>query len=147
MTTLEVPFCLLEETFEIFRYCGRGRKECVVYWTGPIDRPAAVDRVEHPKHVARLGGYEVSSDWVTTFFLAARRERRAARVQVHTHPGPAFHSITDDCYPLVPASGFLSLVIPNFAEASVSLDAAHLVEFGSNGEWVERAPATVLALL
>jgi hypothetical protein len=35
--------------------------------------------------------------------------------QVHTHPSSAYHSDTDDHYPLVTLIGALSLVIPNFA--------------------------------
>lgn len=35
--------------------------------------------------------------------------------QVHTHPTSAYHSDTDDHYPLVTLMGALSVVIPNFA--------------------------------
>ena len=35
--------------------------------------------------------------------------------QVHTHPTSAFHSSTDDHYPLVTLLGALSLVLPDFA--------------------------------
>ncbi len=37
------------------------------------------------------------------------------RVQVHTHPFEAGQSGIDDAFALVPAPGFLSLVIPGFA--------------------------------
>lgn len=36
--------------------------------------------------------------------------------QVHTHPTDAYHSSTDDHYPLVTLRGALSLVIPDFAK-------------------------------
>jgi hypothetical protein len=35
--------------------------------------------------------------------------------QVHTHPTTAYHSDTDDQYPLVTLKGALSVVIPDFA--------------------------------
>jgi hypothetical protein len=35
--------------------------------------------------------------------------------QVHTHPGEAYHSPTDDDHPLVTLVGAISLVVPNFA--------------------------------
>ena len=38
--------------------------------------------------------------------------------QVHTHPTEAFHSTTDDHYPLVTLLGGLSVVVPFFAKSS-----------------------------
>src|SRR5207244_7264289 len=35
--------------------------------------------------------------------------------QVHTHPTTAYHSSTDDHFPLVTLVGALSVVLPNFA--------------------------------
>jgi hypothetical protein len=126
---------MLTESFAHFRRCGDNRRECVVYWTGPADRHGVVDQVEHPLHRATRFSYEVDSAWVTTFFLQLRHQKRTARIQLHTHPGLAGHSETDDTYALVPASGFLSLVLPNFAGGTVSLDAAFLVEMTSSGDW------------
>lgn len=144
MARLIVGPGLLNQTFETLQECGRGRSECVVYWTGPLDDPARVVEVVHPVHRAGPVGYEVESGWVTDFFLRLRRERKAARVQVHTHPGRAGHSETDDTYALVPATGFLSLVIPRYARGPVSVQGAALVEMQSDGTWAERAPEVVL---
>ena len=41
--------------------------------------------------------------------------------QVHTHPGAAYHSDTDDAYPIVTVQGGLSLVVPNFARGGLKL--------------------------
>jgi len=62
------------------------------------------------------------------------------RAQVHTHPGSAFHSATDDAYPMVQTSGFLSLVIPNFALGECSLAGAALYELGDYGRWRDLDP-------
>jgi hypothetical protein len=40
--------------------------------------------------------------------------------QVHTHPGSAYHSSTDDDFPLVTLVGGLSLVIPDFARGGLA---------------------------
>lgn len=145
MTVLRTNPGVLTESFEHFRRCGDGRRECVVYWTGPLDDPACIDEVEHPLHRASPFGYEVDSGWVTSFFLRLRRERRAARVQVHTHPQWAGHSETDDVFALVPAPGFLSLVIPEFGLGPVSYDAAFLAQMGADGEWLPRPVSEILA--
>jgi hypothetical protein len=39
--------------------------------------------------------------------------------QVHAHPTHAFHSDTDDTFPIVTALGGLSLVVPDFARRGV----------------------------
>ncbi|MEU2166918.1 hypothetical protein ACH47V_06000 [Micromonospora chersina] len=61
--------------------------------------------------------------------------RETIRAQVHTHPREAGHSGTDDRFALVPAAGFNSLVIPNFATGPVSLSDTVLVEMGDDGDW------------
>jgi proteasome lid subunit RPN8/RPN11 len=40
--------------------------------------------------------------------------------QVHTHPSSAYHSETDDHYPMVTLLGSLSIVIPDFARNAPS---------------------------
>jgi hypothetical protein len=136
MSLLTASPGMLEATFDHFRRCGGGRRECVAYWTGPIEAPGRVDRVEHPRHRATRYGYEVDSAWVTAFFLALREDRRTVRLQVHTHPRWAGHSDTDDRFALVPALGFLSLVIPRFALGPVGLDGAVMVAMDEAGKWV-----------
>jgi hypothetical protein len=89
-------------------------------------------------HRSTAFGYEVESAWVTSFFLGLRRDHRAARLQAHTHPGRAGHSDTDDRFALVPAEGFISLVIPHFGLGAVTLERAVLVRMNEAGEWRPR---------
>lgn len=145
MSSLRAAPGVLAESFGHFRRCGRGRRECVVYWTGPLAEPQLVDQVVHPIHVATPFGYEVDSGWVTAFFGQLRQQRRSARVQVHTHPGPAWHSQTDDLFALAPAPGFLSLVIPDYGCGPVSLDNAYLTGMDHDGNWIELAAPEALA--
>jgi len=140
MSLLRADTNLLDETFELLRRCGEHRRECVVYWTGPADGDLA-DGVQHPDHQANALGYEVDTRWITRFFLELRQERRSAKMQIHTHPGPAGHSETDDRFSLVPAAGFLSLVIPNFAYGPVTLNDAFLAEMSRDGDWTQRSIA------
>ena len=128
---------ILAGTFRQFRCCGRGRNECVVYWTGPRDAPGTVDGVVLPCHQAGPDWYETDPAWVTRFFLELRHEGRTARAQVHTHPTSAWHSPTDDCYPLASGPGFHSLVIPRFATGPAGLDEAYLTVLMPDGTWTE----------
>ncbi len=135
---------VMETTFKLLRKCGQGRDECVVYWTGPQGFLGAVDDVVQPRHRSSPEWYEIDPAWITEFFLGLRSSRRTARAQVHTHPGMASHSLTDDCYPLAPSPGFLSLVLPDFATGPVGLRSAYLVEMRPDGTWAEVAPRSAI---
>jgi hypothetical protein len=131
---------IMASTFAQLRGCGQGRNECVVYWTGPRDDPGAVDGAIQPPHQAGPDWYEIESAWITSFFLELRSTGRTTKAQVHSHPTSAWHSCTDDRYPLAPSPGFYSLVVPRFAAGPVGLDDAYLTEVGADGTWLERNP-------
>jgi hypothetical protein len=142
---LTLPTTLLIDTFELFRSCGGGRTECVAYWCAKRCEPDVLTRVVHPEHTAFGGGYQVDGEWVMQFFVSLHQNEELVRVQIHTHPHEAGHSWIDDGYSLVPAAGFLSLVVPDFALGPVGLDHTHLVEMGTEGEWDERRPEEVFS--
>lgn len=131
-----VPAPVWTETLAHFRRCGAGRRECVAYWTGPALHPEVVDAVVHPVHTASAGSYELDSTWLHSFWVELGRLRRSVRVQVHTHAFEAFHSRTDDLWPIVHVPGFLSLVVPNFADA-FSTPQLFLTEIDQHGTWTE----------
>jgi hypothetical protein len=57
--------------------------------------------------------------------------------QVHTHPTSAYHSDTDDHFPLVTLKGALSLVVPNFARnAPDDIDNWAWYRLKEYGSWV-----------
>jgi len=141
---LQVGEGLLRETFATFTRCGAGRRECVAYWTGPQEDPQMVDEVLHPVHQARPDFYEIDQAWLHRAFRELARDGRAIRAQVHTHGGLAFHSRTDDAFPVVQTAGFLSLVIPGFATRGVSLDGAYLARLGRDGRFTSVEPAEQL---
>jgi hypothetical protein len=132
-----VPQRLLELTFDHLRKCGGGQRECQVLWTSSWKAVEEITGVVHPRHRAHVGGFEVQSEWLTSFCLQLAERNEGVRVQVHTHPGEAFHSATDDAYPMVHTPGFLSLVIPRFAKGAACFDDAFLAELGSDGRFRE----------
>ena len=140
---LTLPDAVLTATFEQFRSCGDGRRECIVYWCADTSTPEVLARVVHPDHTAAGGGYEVDDAWIMKFFVSLHRRQETVRVQIHTHPGWAGHSWIDDAYALVPAAGFMSLVVPDFGLGPVGLVATHLVEMTADGDWAERNPNEV----
>jgi hypothetical protein len=140
--TLTLTPGILAGTFGRLRDCGQGRDECVVYWTGPRESMGAVDDVLVPVHQAGPDWYKTDPQWVNNLFLQLRRDRRAVRAQIHTHPRAASHSATDDRYPVAPSPGFCSLVIPCFGTGPVSLAGAYLAVLQDDCTWAELDPST-----
>ena len=84
-----------------------------------------------------MGGFVLDDAWLSEFWLRLADQNLGIRIQVHTHPGAAFHSQIDDEFPIIHSPGFLSLVIPNFAFGPVGFDDAYLSEIQPDGRWRE----------
>jgi len=125
---------ILQRTFSNLRECGRGECECAVYWIGPSESNL-VNGVEHPIHRRSPFGYEINDRWLTDFWKRLAASKHSVKAQVHTHPGEAFHSATDDNWPIVSQEGFLSIVIPEFATGETSLKNAWIGQLGGDGNW------------
>ena len=130
-----LPRRMIEETFATFRSCGAGERECQLYWASPWSDPLRLTDLVHPKHTSSYYGLSLDSAWISSFWLALADRDLGVRVQVHTHPGEAFHSETDDAFPLIHEAGFLSLVIPDFAYGPVGFERAYLTEIQADGSW------------
>jgi hypothetical protein len=130
-----LPRRILEETFALFRSCGRGQRECQVLWVSRWDMPEDITRAVHPEHEEHAGGFVIDDRWLNEFWSALARENLGVRIQVHTHPGEAFHSPVDDAFPMIHTPGFLSLVIPDFGLGPVGFKDAYLTEIQPDGRW------------
>jgi hypothetical protein len=131
---------IVSTTFRWLRDCGRGKCECVVYWTGPVGEDV-VDRVEHPIHEHSVFGYEVEDNWLTEVWRQLVAAKRTIKAQIHSHPREAFHSPTDDQWPIVSQPGFLSIVIPDFGTGEPSLNRAWVGRLRADGKWQRLASA------
>lgn len=130
-----VPQAILKTTFQHLRDCGSGECECQVLWTSPWSAPQTITGVVHPKHRSHAGGFVLDSQGLNAMWLELATRGHGIRVQVHTHPSEAFHSPTDDRFPIVHTPGFLSLVIPNFAQGPIGFQDAFLAEIGADGRF------------
>src|SRR5207244_2994903 len=89
----ELPRSLLDETFTHFRRCGRGVHECQVLWLSPWAAPERITRVVHPAHTAHSGGFQLDSRGLSRLLGELSASGEGIRVQVHTHPEEASHSL------------------------------------------------------
>jgi proteasome lid subunit RPN8/RPN11 len=125
---------VVQKTFATLRECGCGDCECVVYWIGPSEADV-VNGVEHPIHRRSPFGYEINDRWLMDFWKRLAASKHSVKAQVHTHPGEAFHSATDDNWPIVSQEGFHSIVIPDFATGEISLRNAWIGRLRGDGVW------------
>jgi hypothetical protein len=105
---------------------GRRGNEGFVLFLGTLAEPVAlVQTVVFPAQRALVGadgvGVHVSGDELFRISRWAADHGQIVLGQMHTHPTRAFHSTTDDTYPLVSLPGAFSIVVPNFARAPIDL--------------------------
>ena len=106
----------------------------------PWRDPACITEVVHPEHGASSVGFSLGNGWINEFWNRLATEKLGIRVQIHTHPGAAYHSSIDDAYPIIHSPGFLSLVIPNFGLGPIGFEAAFLAEINGKGSKKECKP-------
>ncbi len=124
--TVTLSESVLAETNQALRMYGERGYEGFVLWFGTIeDQCAYVERVYVPTQDSIQSeegvGYLVSNNTLFELnkFLSETGLRMIA--QVHSHPGRAYHSATDDQYAVVTIEGGLSLVVPYFARGPADI--------------------------
>lgn len=75
-------------------------------------------------------------------------ERRLSLIaQIHSHPSEAYHSYTDDSYPIATTIGALSLVVPDFAARPFALEDTAIYRLCADGIWEELTYAAACSLI
>ena len=109
----------IRETEEAIRTAGQDGYELFVVWSGTRDYDAfKVAKVHVPEQASykldtglcvRVEGSELHRLNVWLY-----EAQQVIGVQVHSHPADAYHSYTDDTYPIATLEGSLSIVLPFF---------------------------------
>lgn len=114
-----VPQTLITETEAALREAGSAGHELFVLWSGRVKGNAfEVYHVHVPDQVMYRSefGLSVRVDGPAlhglNVWLFEHGEQLGA--QIHTHPDQAYHSRTDDAYPIVTTIGSLSIVLAAF---------------------------------
>jgi hypothetical protein len=61
--------------------------------------------------------------------------------QIHSHPGRAYHSSTDDKFAVATTVGCFSLVVPDFATGPFEIGRLASYRLNSSGSWRELPPS------
>jgi hypothetical protein len=115
-----IPADLVSETEEALQAAGRQGYERFVLWSG-ISKGDSFD--VKTAHVPEQTAYKTPDGLLVRVPGEALHQlnvwlydhSQLLGAQVHAHPTDAFHSHTDDTYPIVTELGSLSLVAPYFA--------------------------------
>lgn len=142
VTRLEVPRSVLTEGYESMRSAGKAKLEGMVLWAG---RQAGTTFLVTRLIVPRQRGLStpdglsavVDHDELHRLNVFLYREQLVLVAQVHTHPGRAYHSETDDHYAIATTVGSFSLVVPNFAVRDYPLSDCAVYRLQESGEWLE----------
>lgn len=67
--------------------------------------------------------------------------------QVHTHPGEAYHSATDDRFAVVTARGGISIVVPDFAVLPIEIGSCAVYRLQSGGSWIQLTTQESVSLI
>jgi hypothetical protein len=117
-----VPLELIDQTLEPLQKAGREGYEAFVLWGGRLDGPKRFEFVSayFPEQTTSRGeeGLLVVVEGEALFRVnrAFYSEGLTLAGQVHSHPTDAYHSDTDDAYPLMTLTGGLSGVVPDFGD-------------------------------
>lgn len=149
VTRYVIPTSIIEPTLRELRAVGEGDHEAFVVWGGTVDaggKQLTFTSAVWPQQTASRSrdGLLVVVEGDALFALNKHLYQRGELLagQVHTHPESAYHSATDDDFPLVTLVGGLSVVIPDFARAGLQdVDRWAFYRLEALSEWRELDPA------
>jgi hypothetical protein len=149
--TFVIPGSILLETIRFLQSVGTRGYEGFVLWGGVSTTPEQFrfkSAIIPPQNASITDdGLLVTVDGNALFHvnktLYERGETLAA--QVHSHPTDAYHSSTDDQFPLATLLGSLSVVIPNFAlEAPLDFETWAFYRLIGPGKWESASEETTI---
>ena len=139
---------LLRRTEEFLRHSGEKGFEAVVLWTGTVDPDgaAALRWAVRPGQVAYRSddgcAGEVPPEEIAKV-VSSLQDDEVVLARVHTHPGEAYHSTTDDQNMIIAHVGAISVVVPDFARRPLDLAGCSVNELCPDGTWRELAPTEI----
>jgi hypothetical protein len=128
ITSINVPLKCVNEVYSHLRNVGMKRFEGVALWAGIRNGVSSfkVTTTIIPKQSAYNHDqgllYTVDGDELYKINMWLYENKLTLISQIHSHPGAAYHSDTDDAFPIVAVNGGLSIVIPDFGLGEISKD-------------------------
>ncbi|MDE5445605.1 hypothetical protein GWG65_30175 [Bradyrhizobium sp. CSA207] len=140
VTALFVPRSCVDELHAHLRKVGREGHEGLGLWVGrQTGHHFQVHRTLIPaqRHIRTGDGVcvVIGPEELHRINVLLYREKLMLVAQIHSHPGRAYHSSTDDAYAIAATVGCLSLVVPDFARAPFDLGNIASYRLDGAGVW------------
>jgi hypothetical protein len=137
----QVPAVVQEQTESSLRAAGRDGYELFVLWSGRIAGDAFRVMAGHvPRQTSAKTRdgllVRVEGEALHKMNVWLYEHEQLLGAQIHAHPRKAFHSETDDTYPIVTTLGGLSLVAANFCSRGLRHRSSAAYRLTPNG-WAE----------
>lgn len=137
-----MPLIYIREAYDHMRAAGQNRVEGVALFAGKEDgNTFHVEKTIVPEQEAMSLEegllYSVDGDELHRINVWLYENKMSLIAQIHSHPGRAFHSSTDDAYPIVATVGGISIVVPDFASREMEISTWAVFRLSEENEWVE----------
>lgn len=147
-----VPRQVMDDGQNFLRAVGATGREGMVLWVGRREGPTfTVTNLVVPEQrgLRTRDGVcvIVDADELRRLNLELYQHSMQLVAQVHSHPGRAFHSSTDDEFAIARTIGALSLVVPDFAVRPFSLSDCATYRLSAGGTWDEISHAAASRLI
>jgi hypothetical protein len=143
-----IPRGIVQETEQNLSHAGRKGLELFVLWSGRVHETEFQVRTLHvPLQTSyRLDSglmVRVEGDALHQLNTWLYEHEEVLAVQVHAHPTEAFHSATDDTYPIVTAEGSVSIVAADFCRHGLFSNSSAVYRLHDQ-DWLELDPPLAL---
>jgi len=153
ITSVNLPIRCVKEVYSHLRKVGIKSLEGVALWAGVATGESSFDVTTTiiPKQTSYNHEhgllYTVDGDELYKINVWLYQNKLTLISQIHSHPGAAYHSDTDDAFPIVAVNGGLSIVIPNFGFDDLSMDTWAVYRLIPDEGWTELTDAKVTTLI
>lgn len=147
-----IPKKSIEEVYVHIRSAGEKGVEGVALFAGQKNnsifeiKTALIPRQKAFNHEGGLL-YTVDGEELHRINVWLYKNKLSIIAQIHSHPSKAYHSDTDDKYPIVTTIGGISIVVPDFGFGQISVSAWAVYRLNTNRIWIEQSFREVNSLI
>ena len=137
-----LPYQCLEKAYNKMREAGQSRLEGVALFAGKEEGTTfKIETTIVPEQQAMSleDGllYAVDGEELHRINVWLYENKMSLIAQIHSHPTRAFHSSTDDAYPIVATVGGISIVVPDFASRAIDISTWAVFRLSQEQGWIE----------
>ncbi len=141
-----IPLAVLQATSAVMRRCGVERRECYVWWGGYFaGEDAQVVTALWPDIPTEFGHVHLDIRELEAMHQRLRELDQVIVAELHTHPpGGGGQNEVDAAHPATTYSGFISIVVPDFAAPYFhDLRTTYVYEYQAHGAWRDVLPVEI----